>query len=244
MKFVAIFTALALISSAQQQSQVPDTGFKISVTTNLVIVDVDVRDKSGKPIEGLSAKDFTVYEDDKAQKVTVFEYQRLETDALPAEPEPPPSVKNPVAKADAPKLAEAKRAITPSAPGQIRYKDRRLLVMFFDFSSMAQEDQFRAQTSALKFLDTQITAADMVSIMTFSNKLQVVEDFTNDRQKLLATIKGFHIGEGSDLAIDAATGDNTEGEDNGAAFTADETEFSVFNTDRKLSALESAAKML
>ena len=245
MKFIAIFTALALLSSAQQQSQVPDTGLKISVTTNLVIIDVDVRDKSGKPIEGLKAKDFTILEDDKAQKLTVFEYQRLETDALPAEPEPPPAVKNPVAKAAAaPKPVEAKRAITPSAAGQIRYKDRRLLVMFFDFSSMPQEDQFRAQSSALKFLDTQITAADMVSIMTFSNKLQVVEDFTNDREKLRATIKGFHIGEGSDLAIDATVGDGSEGEDNGAAFTADETEFSVFNTDRKLSALESAAKML
>jgi VWFA-related protein len=249
MKFTAIFTAMALLMQAQQQSTVPDTGLKISVTTNLVIVDVDVRDKSGKPVEGLKAKDFSVYEDDKAQKLTVFEFQRLETDALPDETEPP-KIKKPVAKAvepakpAAPKTAEVRRAITPSAAGQVRFKDRRLLVMFFDFSSMAQEDQFRAQASALKFLDSQITAADMVSIMTFSNKLQVVEDFTNDRERLRATIKGFHIGEGSDMAIDVATGDDTEGEDNGSAFTADETEFSVFNTDRKLSALESAAKML
>ncbi len=249
MKFTAIFTALALLMQAQQQSTVPDTGLKISVTTNLVIVDVDVRDKSGKPVEGLKAKDFTVYEDDKAQKLTVFEFQRLETDALPDETEPP-QIKKQVAKAveaakpATPKSAEVRRAITPSTAGQIRYKDRRLMVMFFDFSSMQQEDQFRAQASALKFLDSQITAADMVSIMTFSNKLQVVEDFTNDRERLRATIKGFHIGEGSDMAIDGATGDDPEGEDNGAAFTADESEFSVFNTDRKLSALESAAKML
>ena len=84
MKFTAIFTALAMLLQGQQQSAVPDTGLKISVTTNLVIVDVDVRDKSGKPVEGLKAKDFTVYEDDKAQKLTVFEFQRLETEAREA----------------------------------------------------------------------------------------------------------------------------------------------------------------
>ena len=47
------------------------------------------------------------------------------------------------------------------------------MVLFFDFTSMPQEDQIRAQTAALKFIDTQITPADMVSIMTFSTKLQV-----------------------------------------------------------------------
>ena len=48
--------AFALLLPAQpqaQQGRVPDAGFKISVNTNLVVVNVDVRDKSGKPIEDL-----------------------------------------------------------------------------------------------------------------------------------------------------------------------------------------------
>jgi VWFA-related protein len=245
MRTVALFTAFALLVPAQQQqtpqqSNVPDVGLKISVTTNLVVVNVDARDKSGKPIENLKASDFTLTEDDKPQQISVFEYQRLETDAAPPEP-PKLQPRQEKAKEVAPLVA--KKAIVPSSPGQVRYKDRRLMVLFFDFSSMPQSDQLRAQSSALKFIDSQITPADMVAVMTFSNQLSVVEDFTNDRDRLRDVIKGFRIGEGSDLAADAATSED-DTEDDGSAFTADESEFNIFNTDRKLSALESAAKML
>src|SRR6185295_2526361 len=40
-----------------------------------------------------------------------------------------------------------------------------------------------------------------------------------------------------------ATGDESD-PDTGAAFTQDESEFNIFNTDKKLAALESAVKML
>ncbi len=118
------------------------------------------------------------------------------------------------------------------------------MVLFFDFSSMEQAEQIRAQQSALKFLDTQMTAADMVSIMAFGSQLQVLQDFTSDRERLDEVIRGFHIGESSELAAAGATEGDESAVDTGAAFTADDTEFNIFNTDRKLSALESAAKML
>ncbi len=242
-------TPLALIAlSLMATGQEPDPGFKITVTTNLVVVNVDVRDKNGKPIENLKPTDFTIQEDGKAQKITVFEYQRLESE-LP--PEAPPSI---LKKREVPKPAEVaaaaasaptpKRDITPSTPGQIRYKDRRLMVMFFDFSSMQQADQLRAQDSALKFIDSQMTESDLVSIMSYSNKLQVLEDFTAEKERLRNVIRAFRIGEGSENAVEGAAGEEEDAEDTGAAFTADESEFNVFNTDRKLSALESAAKML
>ena len=47
-------------------------------TRNLVIVDVTVKDKAGKPIEGLKQSDFAVLEDGKPQKISVFEYQKLD----------------------------------------------------------------------------------------------------------------------------------------------------------------------
>ena len=43
-----------------------------------------VKDKNGKPIEGLTAKDFTVTEDGAPQTISFFEYQKL-----PDAPEPP-----------------------------------------------------------------------------------------------------------------------------------------------------------
>ena len=133
--------------------------------------------------------------------------------------------------------------IAPSKPGEVKYKDRRLLVMFFDMTSMPIQDQIRAQTAAQKFLKTQMTPSDLMAVMTFSSDLKVVQDFTDDRDALAKVIKGLTIGEGSDLAVDGNTGADDE-EDVGAAYTADDTEFNIFNTDRKLAALESAARML
>ena len=133
--------------------------------------------------------------------------------------------------------------IAPSRPGEVKYQDRRLLVMFFDMTSMPIQDQIRAQTSALKFIKSQMTPSDLMAIMTFSSDLKVLQDFTDDRDILNSTIKKLTVGEGSDLAVDGSTGADNES-DNGDAFTADDTEFNIFNTDRKLAALESAARML
>ena len=56
--------------------------------TQLVIETVTVRDKSGKTIEGLTAKDFTITEDGAPQAIKFFEYQKLPE--IP-EPLPPPT---------------------------------------------------------------------------------------------------------------------------------------------------------
>ncbi len=109
---------------------------------------------------------------------------------------------------------------------------------------MQPQEQIRAQQAALKFLQEQMTPSDLVSIMTLGATVQVAQDFTADRDRLTQVIKGFHIGVASELAIEADTGDPNSGEYTGAAFIADETEFNIFNTDRKLAGLESAVRML
>lgn len=211
---------------AQQEEAV----FKSS--SNLVILDVTARDSSGKEIPNLRKEDFVVLEDGKLQTLSVFEFQRLADTAAPAAPLP--ARRTPV-----PGRAQQ---IATTTPGSIQYQDRRLMIMFFDFSSMGIPEQLRAQKAALEFVDKRMGPSDLVSIMTFSSKLDVQEDFTDDKERLVAAIKGFHIGLASDLAVEG--GDGSSGEDTAAAFSADETEFNIFNTDRKLSALESAAKML
>jgi VWFA-related protein len=113
--------------------------------------------------------------------------------------------------------------------------------MFFDMTSMPIEDQIRAQEAAVKFVKTQISASDLVAIMSFSADVKVVEDFTDDRDRLIKDIKGLTIGEGQGFG---ATDTTDAAADTGAAFSADDSEFNIFNTDRQLSALETAVKML
>src|SRR5664280_3401704 len=259
-----LLSGLLVLSAMPPQTQraaqtpppaAPKGGFKFATTTQLVVVDVTVKDKSGNPIKGLKPADFNITEDGKKQDIKIFTYQELEETLAP---EPVPAVKTP-APAPAPKTPDAPAApaapaapvvksvtsnqIAPSKPGEVKYKDRRLLVMFFDMTSMPIQDQIRAQTAAQKFLKTQMTPSDLMAIMTFSSDLKVQQDFTDDRDALAKVIKGLTIGEGSDLAADGSTGADNE-EDAGAAYTADDTEFNIFNTDRKLAALESAARML
>jgi hypothetical protein len=97
-----------------------------SASAHLVIVDVTVKDKSGKVIEGLKMGDFAVLEDGKPQKVSIFESQILTT-----EPEPPEEIKLTDQLALPP---PPKTTISAEAPGEIQYHDKRRLVFFFDFS--------------------------------------------------------------------------------------------------------------
>jgi VWFA-related protein len=232
MRTLALLFLLALRAAAQSQTEHQAT---FTANSNLVIVDVTVRDKSGQPIEGLKASDFTVTEDGKPQKISVFEFQKLSN-----EPEPPPKL----LLADQLKLPEApKTTITAESPGKVQYHDKRLMVFYLDFSSMGINEQLRAQEAALEYLDKHITKDDLVAILLYTSAVQVLTDFTGDRDAMAAILKALPIGEMSEMAGLADTTD-ANGEDTGAAFVADETEFNIFNTDQKLAAIEQAARML
>jgi VWFA-related protein len=225
----AIAALLAISATAQQPQPV------FTANSNLVIVDVTVRDKSGRPIEGLRAGDFAVFEDGKPQKIAMFEFQKLSE-----EPAPPPKL----ALADQLKPPEApKTTITSEKPGQVQYHDKRLMVFYLDFSSMGISEQLRAQEAALDYAAKHITKDDLVAILLYTSQIQVLTDFTADRDVIDSILKALPIGEMSELAGLADT-DDTNGEDTGAAFVADETEFNIFNTDQKLAAIEQAARML
>jgi VWFA-related protein len=224
-------------------AQVPSSkrDIKFSTTTQLVVINVAVRDKNGRSVEGLKASDFIVTEDGKPQQLKVFERQKLDDTPLPPpvlvsrkEPETPviatPAVKPAVST-----------PIAPSKAGEVKYKDSRLLVLFFDLAGMTTSDQIRAQQTALRFLSTQMTQSDLVAVMTYNTSLEVLQDFTGDRDRLTGIVRGLPIGVVG--MSNGSTGDDSEG-DSGAAYTQDESEFNIFNTDRKLAALESAVKML
>ncbi|MBK7931397.1 MAG: VWA domain-containing protein [Bryobacterales bacterium] len=200
-------------------------------TTNLVVVNVEVRSRDGKPVEGLKAEDFEILESKQPQRISVFEYQRLDSEAPPA----------PAAVAAA-EEARSAAAISASKPGELRYRDRRLIVLYFDVSALAVAEEIRARRAAEDYIQKSMNESDLLAIMSFSSQLKILHDFSDDKESLLAAIKQMRLGEASDLAEGAAADETTE--DTGAAFTADSSEFDIFNTDRKLGALEDAVDML
>jgi VWFA-related protein len=241
-QIISALLAGMLAASAQQTppaapAQPAQEIAKFTSNSRLVVETVTVHDKNGKTIDNLTAQDFTVTENGVPQTIKFCEFQKLEMTTMASLPALGP---RPDAKPPAPPVASVTaNQIAGEAPGDIKYRDRRLLVMYFDMTAMPQPDQLRALAAAQKFVKTQITPSDLVAIMEYSSgAIKVLHDFTDSRDELLKQIDLLVAGEsGFDEADDVQP-------DSGAAFGQDDAEFNIFNTDRQLSALETAVKML
>jgi VWFA-related protein len=225
---------------AQQIGSNADPGqsqiFKLTLNSQLVVEQVVVKDKQGHFVSGLTAKNFTVTEDGVPQTIKFCEHQKF-SEAV--EPLPP-------AQRDDENITIYKRLtrtqFAPETPDSNKYKDHRLLALYFDMSAMPPQDQMRALAAAEHFVRTQMTAADLISILRFNGgAVDVLQGFTADRNRLLSILETLVVGEGQGSADSI---DDASSADTGAAFGQDDSEFNIFNTDRQLSALQTTAKML
>jgi VWFA-related protein len=236
-KILATLLQLALVCSSLPAQQATDYTFRVQ--SELVLVNVAVRDKNGNFVRGLKPQDFTILEDNKPQKIDSFDVEDVDAiatqDVAQVKPLQSP-LTQPVNPAGAAPPAAA-------AQNQNQFKDRRVIVLFFDLSAMEPDEIDRAVTSAEHYVDTQMAPADLVSIVSLGSALLVNQDFTSDRDLLKKQIQAFSSGSGQ--GFEEGTTGTTEGTpDTGQPFTADDTEYNIFNTDRRLEALRSVAEKL
>ena len=232
MRLVIAFLLITLAAVAQQ----PNGPVTFTSSTQLVVETVVVTDKSGKPVLGLKAGDFVLTENGVPQTIRVFDFQDL-----PKSPATTPTVHSEPEQIHIfDKLGNSH--IAPETAGNVKYQDRRLLALYFDMTAMQEAEQMRALNAAKQFIRTQMQAPDLVAIMRYSGgAVDVLQDFTDDRNRLLSIIGTLIVGEREGL--DTSTSDASAA-DTGAAFGQDDSEFNIFNTDRQLSALQTAATML
>jgi VWFA-related protein len=211
-------------------------GFTITVQSQLVVESVVVKDKQGNFVHGLTAKDFNVTEDGVPQTVRFCEHQDLTTASTPLPPSKPSTEDIKIYN----QLAHEQ--IAPESMDSERYKNRRLIALYFDMTGMRPDDQVRALSAAQQFVRTQMTSADMLAIFRYEGgSVDVLQDFSADRNRLLSILETMVVGEGQGST---ETTDDSSSADTGAAFGQDDSEFNIFNTDRQLSALQTAAHML
>jgi len=237
---LALAAMLLPAPAAAQQAQTPQAKPKpaslgsmylFHAESELVLVAVTVRDRQGRAVRNLTQADFTVLEDGKGQKLLSFDVEDAEHFA-PGGPEQAEVQGQPL---------EASLLTGKVSPQRVR--DRRLIVLFFDTSAMEQDELDRSAESARKFIQKQMSPADMVSVVTFDTSLRVLQDFTTDRDKLLKAVDAVQGIEGQGMANgDTGTSEGTP--DTGGTFVADDTEYNIFNTDRRLYALAALSQQL
>ncbi|HUK54740.1 MAG TPA: VWA domain-containing protein [Candidatus Binatia bacterium] len=244
-KFAAVIAALALVpcapadvviaqNPAAPQAPAPRSrpgGFRFKISTNLVLVNVVVRDSSGNLVRGLSKDDFQLLEDGKQQTIADFGFEDVDAIALAAQ-------NGPVTAGEA---AAPAALPDPQTPEEMR--NRRLVILFFDFTAMDPEQIDRSVDAARRFVEKQMTPADLVAIVSLASSMRLDLDLTASKERILRVLAGYSSGQGQ--GFDAgAEGSAEGGAETGGAFAPDDTDYNTFNTDRKLMALESLMETL
>ncbi len=229
-------TALALMLAGTSVVSQDTTDYTFRTKTELVLVNVTVRDKNGNPVRDLKREDFTVLEDNKAQQVVSFDLENTDAVLSTAATEAPLLGKTP-------SKTPAKSADVSQAIATRPLKDRRLIILFFDLSAMQPDEIDHATTAAQNYVEKQMVPADLVSIVSLGSSLTVNQDFTSDRALLKKTLQDFNLGAGGGFE-EGSTGTTEGTAETGGSFTTDDTEYNIFNTDRRLQALRSIADKL
>jgi VWFA-related protein len=221
--------------SGPVETQVSDTpqggGFVLKANADLVLTNVVARDaKTGQLVTGLQQSDFKIYENGKEQSIDAFDFESVD-------------MATPLNEATVSGLAAGpagSKAVVVAKPEDLR--NHRLIVMFFDLTSMQPEDLERSVEAAQLFLKTKMQAADLVALVSLGDTLAVDQDFTADKNALINEVGAYNGTEGQGFAQGASANSN-QVEDTTAS-TPDESEYNDLNTDRELFALRSISQSL
>jgi VWFA-related protein len=226
----------ALAQSAQnapaQVSNTPQGGYILKMNGELVLTNVVPRDaKTGEVVLGLKQSDFTILENGKPQRIDTFDFETVDK----ATPLNEATVSGLAIGATGPRS----KAVV-AKPEDLR--NHRLIVMFFDLTSMQPEDLDRCVTAAQDFLKTKMQPADLVALVSLGDTLAVDQDFTADKNALINEVGVYNGTEGQGFA-QGATANSNQVEDT-TGYTPDESEYNDLNTDRELFALRAVSKAL
>ena len=236
-----------LVAVAPIVGQQPSPSFRSSV--NLVLVDVVVRDRSGAIVKGLTADDFELLEDGARQQILTFAYEEIGKDAPALERVSALAAAVAAPTATAGTKVEAKPD-TPEHPlTSEEVAGHRLLTLLFDTSSMQPEEVQKSVDEATKWVDKQMSPADLVAVATIGSSLQVLTDFTSSKEHVRDVLSAFAATDGTAFtAVDASTASTDEtantATDDATVVDQSAQELDTFNNDMRLRALKTLAEAL
>ena len=164
MKYGAVLLIAIMLGSvvfAQQQSDEV-----VRVKSNLVNIDVIVKDKKGKFVADLKAEDFTVVENGVAQKIEFFDAPLLRNETKGT-------------------TAVAPEATTTGPAGA----PRNYVALVLDSQTTDITNLKQVREGTIKYVRDQINDNDVVALLSVTNGLQMLQPFTQDKNKLIAALE-------------------------------------------------------
>jgi VWFA-related protein len=165
--FGAIFAANAQEpakpSGQTQKPRTSDQGATVRIGSEEVLLDVVARDKNGRPVADLKADEIEVYEDGVKQQINSFRK---------------------VEKTDLNEGAGASN--NPSGAAVDPLRQINLVTMVFE--RLNNEGRLLARDAAREFLKSELRRNVMVAVFALDQRLQVLQQFTNDGEKLSAAV--------------------------------------------------------
>jgi VWFA-related protein len=154
---------LILIPCATLLAQTPS--FRVS--TRLIQVNVVVTDRQGDPVTGLTKDDFTISDQGKQQKIVFFSQQDLRVHA---------------------REAAAARPVFSNRPQETAAAAGSATVVLFDRLNTKFLDAGFARARLTKFLSG-VRADDRIALYGLSDRLVILQDFTQDASALLHALE-------------------------------------------------------
>jgi len=169
----AVLTSAASLLMAQNTA--PDPIIKVSV--DLVQIDAVVTDSQGRHVADLKPEDFQVFEDGKPQAITHFSF-------VPGTGRPAP------VHAEATKAADTVPAETAMVPAKALRPEQvnRTIVLIADDLGLSSDDIYSVRRTMKSFVDREMQPGDLVSIMTTSGGMGAMQQLTNDKRQIYASI--------------------------------------------------------
>jgi VWFA-related protein len=154
--------ASAVMGAAQEKPREAD---KIVTTTRMVLVDVVVKDRQGKAIPGLTARDFQLLEDGKPQEIRVVDVTELPTAAVaPADPD-----------------------VYSNVPAPNASRGPALIVLLDTLNTRFANQAFMRK-AMLDYLEKHAPPGQPMAVFVLANGLTLVQDFNSDPRNLLKAI--------------------------------------------------------
>jgi VWFA-related protein len=188
---LGVLCGISVIAAAQSQ---PD--YTIRVRSELTQISVVIKDRNGTPVRGLSFSDFTLLENGRAQMLTAVDFQSIGA----------------VTRSNANGISRPIRLpllTSPESVAAVAWQDLRLVVLYFDLTSLETDDLARSLRAARQYIEG-LGPADRIAVVSLDSRLRVQQDFTADPGALMQALDRVRVAGQATVASPSGENDAPE----------------------------------